>query len=126
MTESRRPAPTVAEVWAAAPKWLQEIQARNLAAMDDYILWAREPQVTYSPDATFDELPEELERQCCPDKSCGTTDLLKRKGAALMGDEAVVVYSYVRASNENDYFSATTVEDLVRQLNNPEYWPNSR
>lgn len=121
----KRPAPTVAEVWAAAPDWLRERQQEALAAMDDDILWAREPQETYSPDATFEELPDELSRQCCVGKTCGTTDLLKSKSAALIGDEAVVIYSYVRKSNGDSYFSATAVEDLVRRLNDPEYWPNS-
>lgn len=125
MTESRRPAPTVDEVWAAAPEWLQETQAEALAAMDEDILWAREPQKTYSPDASFDELPEKLERQCCVGKTCGTTRLLKAKSAELVGDEAVVIYSYVRSSNGDSYFSARSVESLVAKLNNPEYWPNS-
>lgn len=126
MTESRRPAPTVEEVWAAAPDWLQESQKRALAAMDEDILWAREPQETYSPDASFDELPEKLERQCCPGKSCGTTQLVRAKSARLIGDEPVAVYSYVRSSNGDSYFSSITVEGLVARLNDPEYWPNSR
>lgn len=126
MAAERRPAPTVEEVWAAAPAWLQETQHRALAATDEDALWAREPQETYSPDSGFEELPEELLRQCCPGKSCGTTQLLRIKTAELIDDEPTVIYSYVRSSNGDSYFSSKTVEGLVAQLNDPEYWPNSR
>lgn len=124
MTEAKRPAPTLEEAWAKLDPEMRQRHEEALAATDWERLWALQPQPLFSPDASFEELPEEIFRQCCQFKSCGATHLVKRKSAMLVGDGAVVVYCYVRSSNEEGYFAAESVEELIEQLNDPQYWPN--
>lgn len=124
MTESRRPAPTADEAWARVDPAIRERQEEALASTGREQLWALRPQPLFSPDTPFDELPEEIFRQCCQFKSCGATHLVKRRSAMLTGDGATVVYCYVRSSNEEGYFAADSVEELIEQLNEAQYWPN--
>lgn len=118
------PAPTVEEVWAAHP----EIYARHLLNLDAdearYQNFALIPQEIFSPSLSFEELPDVISRQCCPNKTCGATDLVKQRILVPAKDGAVSLYGYVRDSNSETYFAESTVENLIEALNDPEYWPN--
>lgn len=119
---SRRSAPTVDEVWAAHP----ELHARHLRALDAVDdgdqKWALVPQPLYSPDLSFEDLPKRIIRQCCQSKTCGGTDLYLDKSDTPTGS----YYSYRRGSNDEAHMAtgATTVAELVTQLNDPAWWPN--
>lgn len=119
-----RPAPTLEEAWATEPELWKE-QQEFLASSGDESRWARVPQPTVSPDASFEELPFRIERQCCVGKSCGDTVLLKRLRASV-GDsgEVTLTYGYSRESNGDNYFQFRSMEELTAALNDPWYWPN--
>jgi len=124
MSEIKRPAPTGAEAWAAAPESFRAHQEelRNDPEADQRYLVR--PQETFSPDSTFEELPEYIDRQCCVGKSCGSTDLFKRLESRVIDGKAVLLYEYARSSNGDTYFSSPTLEGLISKLNNPTNWPN--
>lgn len=124
MSEAKRPAPTEAEAWAAAPADFRAHQEELRSDPENDQRYLVRPQETFSPDSTFEELPEYIDRQCCSWKSCGTTDLFKRLESRVIDGKAVLVYEYARGSNEDTYFSSTTVEGLVEQLNDATRWPN--
>lgn len=119
---NRRPAPTVDEAWEAS-KLADRARDAELAADEDPSLrkFAAVPQPLYSPDISFEELPELIVRQCCPRKSCDT--VLQKK---MIRGDLTCEYLYVRASNGDVYsgLSAATVAELVAALNDPYYWPN--
>jgi len=124
MSESRRPAPTEAEVWAKTSAYFRTSQEELRSAPEEDQRYLVRPQETFSPDSTFEELPQYIDRQCCTGKSCGTVDLFKRLDSRIIDGQAVLIYEYARGSNEETYFSSTTVEGLVEKLNDAMYWPN--
>lgn len=120
--DQRRPAPTLEDVWRAHPE-LHERQLAHVHDTDpDQRKWALIPQPLYSPDLPADELPNRIIRQCCQNKTCGGTDLYLNRVDTPTG----VRYQYLRSSNDEQHygFGAPTVAELVKQLNNPEWWPN--
>lgn len=124
MGESRLSAPTEAEAWAAAPDDFRASQEELRSDPESDQRYLVRPQETFSPDSTFEELPERIDRQCCSWKSCGTVDLFKRLDSRVIDGKAVLLYEYARSSNEDTYFSSSTVEGLVEQLNDATHWPN--
>jgi len=128
-SSERRPAPTIAELWASDPELL-ELQQELLGSADaDERLWALTPQTPVSPDASFDELPETIERQCCYGKSCGAVRLIKVRDQkvnpeSMYGSPGVRGYGYMRESNGDPFFDFASVEELAVALNTPSYWPN--
>jgi hypothetical protein len=130
-SSERRPAPTIAELWASDPELL-ELQQELLGSADaDERLWALTPQTPVSPDASFDELPETIERQCCYGKSCGATTLVKVREQGVLEEDGyskdgVQGYGYSRQSNGDPYFDFASVEELVAALNDPRLWPNRK
>jgi hypothetical protein len=82
------------------------------------------PQPQYPLGTPFDELPDEIVRRCCSGKSC--TTYLDRSAEAVLDSEsptgATVYYAYKRG-NDDGFFVSSTVDGLIAQLNDPEYWP---
>lgn len=69
-------------------------------------------------------LPAQVERACCPGKSCGNTTLNLKVLAAVIDGEVVLSYTYVRASNDDNYWRPVDrVDDLIDCLNDLQYWP---
>lgn len=68
----------------------------------------------------FDSLPETVTRRCCAGKSCKNTRLTKFSEMTEEGE----YFGYAR-DNEEPYFTAATVEELVTKLNDSSYWPTS-
>lgn len=124
MSEAKRPAPTEADAWAAAPADFRASQEELRSDPENDQRYLVRPQETFSPDSTFGELPDYIDRQCCSWKSCGTVDLYKRITAQIYGEKAVLLYEYARGSNGEVYFTSSTVEGLVEQLNDATHWPN--
>lgn len=119
--QNRRPAPTVDEVWAAHPE-LHARQQEHLGSEDpDERQWALVPQPLYSPDTPAAELPQRIIRQCCLHKSCGGTDLYLKRTDDAHGP----YYGYYRGSNDEPHGpGGSTAEEIVTQLNDPQWWPN--
>jgi len=84
------------------------------------------PQPKIAPGTWFDDLPESIERRCCPHKFCVTV-LEKRIVPTLDCSSptgASVFYSYYRGNGErHDDFGASTVDGLIEQLNNESFYP---
>ena len=124
MSKVKRPAPTEAEAWAAAPADFRENQEEIRSDPERDQRYLVRPQETFSLDSTFEELPQYINRQCCTWKSCGATALFKRLDSRIIDGKAVILYEYARGSNDEAYFSSFTVEGLVEQLNDATHWPN--
>ncbi|KQO98129.1 hypothetical protein [Leifsonia sp. Leaf264] len=75
-------------------------------------------------DATWDDLPDELERRCCPGEIRNTTVY---KALVPMLDKnsptgASVAYTYKRG-NDDTYRGSSTIAGLIDAMNDPEDWP---
>lgn len=71
------------------------------------------------------ELPRNIKRRCCYGKtSCGMTSLHLHVEATLSdAGDIVHLFEYRRDSNNDVYYSAGTVEELIEQVNNTDRWP---
>ena len=124
MSEAKRPAPTKDEAWAATSESFRVHQEELRSDPEADQRYLVRPQETFSPDSTFEELPEYINRQCCVGKSCGYTDLFKRLESRVIDGKAVLSYEYARGSNGDVYFSSPTLEGLIKKLNDATHWPN--
>lgn len=87
--------------------------------------YTKVPQPRYSA-LEASELPKILLRKCCRHKSCFSTDLyLKAQQVTdLTTGENVTSFQYLRGSNDDVYFSASSVEEMLALLNDESYWPD--
>lgn len=91
----------------------------------DYYTPTVVPQTTYDPTTTtWGELPEELERRCCPRKRHNTT-VFKTRVATIDDSSptgASVIYTYKR-ENGDTFIAGATIAELVEGLNDETNWP---
>lgn len=73
-------------------------------------------------DPCEDDFPVNLDRKCCPYKSCGNVDLYRAFG--FDWHTGARVFGYKRGSNDEWYFGpVSTLAELAVKLNDREYWP---
>lgn len=82
-------------------------------------------------DASYEEMPAELLRRCCPGKSCGNTEVTLMKLAIIDDDSptgASLLYGYSRHPGDPGddayyYGWRSALADLAAAANDPKYFP---
>lgn len=79
--------------------------------------------------SSFEDLPKTLVRKCCQYKSCGATDLalqVSHRYEHVEGDMYRRVGSsavYARTSNDDVFWHASTIEEMLAKVNDPTWYP---